>query len=394
MLFTISLLWLIIESSLGCLILVLTLIWLFPAIFFLFPAAGLAYCMKSNEYVSSATRRMYRELRVYCRLVLVDDGDIDLMLVSLSTAGVNVLLVLALIYNYHSYYFVFFRQSVMAGLLFWVFTAKHQESHRVLKPMYKNCIVQRLLGRVGECCTGLMYGNIAGIDRLGHGAIHHSNDINIDHWANNHCSRSNLLHFLPYIIYAGLYHNSGLGLLAHFVTNDQYVRSLRILLGLIVYYSSALLLYAKLDFTLFCYLFLWPFIANIGVASMVNWSWHIFADPADSSSNNYLSSTITIVDIPGDVFNEGYHLIHHLKPGIHYSELNHLFLKRLDYYTAQKAIVLKYFDPIAIFVLVMLQQWGILANNYMNPPNQQWSREEKIAYLKYRTQPLILIQQC
>ena len=54
---------------------------------------------------------------------------------------------------------------------------------------------------------------------------------------------------------------------------------------------------------------------------MVNYLQHIETD-ADSQwnhSRNFISRTLNAL-----LFNNGYHTVHHLKPGVHWSELPHL----------------------------------------------------------------------
>lgn len=67
--------------------------------------------------------------------------------------------------------------------------------------------------------------------------------------------------------------------------------------GMAVYYLSAAAVLALAGPQLFLVLFAWPFLANVGFASVVNWSWHIFADPTEP--HNYAACTITVLNWPG-----------------------------------------------------------------------------------------------
>jgi hypothetical protein len=100
---------------------------------------------------------------------------------------------------------------------------------------------------------------------------------------------------------AGLWHNSGVGLLWEFHKSKCYGLLQQTAIGMACYYSCAAAVLAFAGPQLFVLLFAWPFIANVGFASVVNWGWHIFADPADPL--NYAASTITVMDWAGELAN-------------------------------------------------------------------------------------------
>jgi hypothetical protein len=97
---------------------------------------------------------------------------------------------------------------------------------------------------------------------------------------------------------AGLWHNSGLGLLWEFHQSHCYSLLQQTAFGMAAYYSFAAATLVLAGPRLFVLLFVWPFVANVGFASVVNWGWHIFADPA--APLNYAASTITVMDWAGE----------------------------------------------------------------------------------------------
>jgi hypothetical protein len=98
---------------------------------------------------------------------------------------------------------------------------------------------------------------------------------------------------------AGLWHNSGLGLLWEFHKSNCYSLLQQTAIGMACYYSCAAATLLLAGPRLFVLLFVWPFVANVGFASVVNWGWHIFADPA--APLNYAASTITVMDWAGEL---------------------------------------------------------------------------------------------
>lgn len=98
-------------------------------------------------------------------------------------------------------------------------------------------------------------------------------------------------------------------------------------------------------------------------------------------------STITVTAWPGDVFAEGFHVAHHLRPTEHYSlSRNHLQTHRA-LYAAHNCIVLHGGEPLSIWVNLMCKNWGFFAN-LLADFSGQMSPAHKRAFCRYRTRPL------
>ena len=77
----------------------------------------------------------------------------------------------------------------------------------------------------------------------------------------------------------------------------------------------------------------YPFMEQVVLLMMANWSWHAFIDPDDPSNEEVLSTTILNGQI--NVLNEDAHVTHHKYPGTHWSNTPRLLEKHRAEYDAQ-----------------------------------------------------------
>lgn len=89
-----------------------------------------------------------------------------------------------------------------------------------------------------------------------------------------------------------MFHNSGLGPQLHFAASKVWGLNRQLGGGMAVFYGAAGLTWALGGWRLFVLLWAWPFVANCGYASVVNWTWHAFADPSDST--NYIGERLRL----------------------------------------------------------------------------------------------------
>lgn len=116
-----------------------------------------------------------------------------------------------------------------------------------------------------------------------------------------------------------------------------------------------------------------------------NWAQHAFVD-ARQPGNCYVNS-LTCINSSYNrrCFNDGYHISHHWKPARHWTEHPQELSDNLAEYAANDAIVFRKLDFFLVWVLLMLKQYGRLADHYVAIDDRRRSRDEIIALLKERT---------
>lgn len=119
-----------------------------------------------------------------------------------------------------------------------------------------------------------------------------------------------------------------------------------------------------------------------------NWGQHAFVDRNDPK-NNYTSAINCInARYNKTCFNDGYHIVHHLKPAMHFLELPGEFLKNIDKYANENSIIFKKLDFFSVWFFLMLKRYDILAKNMVIVNPNITTEEQAIALLKERTKKI------
>jgi fatty acid desaturase len=134
---------------------------------------------------------------------------------------------------------------------------------------------------------------------------------------------------------------------------------------------------------------LWVFIIPMFiyrlVAMMGNWAQHSFIDAADPG-NEYKNS-ITCINTKYNLkcWNDGYHISHHEKQTMHWTEHPVYFQKTLDKYVSNDAIVFDGIHFLHVFIWLMRKRYDLLAKNFVKLGNKYSTTEEVETFLKSRT---------
>lgn len=157
------------------------------------------------------------------------------------------------------------------------------------------------------------------------------------------------------------------------------------------------LTYGEMSFFAFCtamcfvnfkatlFIFIIPFLFARFVMMIGNWAQHAFVDK--NKPDNVFTYTVNCINTHYNhtCWNDGYHIIHHLRPALHYTDLPAEFLKYKDRLAAEKSLVFDGIHYLHIFFWLMTKRYDKLADHLVNLNNTFASREEAIALLKERT---------
>ena len=153
------------------------------------------------------------------------------------------------------------------------------------------------------------------------------------------------------------------------------------------YAAMAGLFFVNWRATLF--VFFLPFVISRFAMMAGNWAQHAFIDPA-SPENSYRNSITCINSLYNKrCFNDGYHIGHHIKQTRHWLEMPEDFLRNLDKYEAEGAIVFEGVDYFPVWLALMFKRYDWLASKMVQLGKQKRSREELVELLRSRTLPIV-----
>ena len=116
-----------------------------------------------------------------------------------------------------------------------------------------------------------------------------------------------------------------------------------------------------------------------------NFAQHAFVDVDDANNPYRNSNCLTNTVYNHKCYNDGYHIVHHVKPTLHWSEMAQWYDDHIEEFARQDAVV---FDGLRnnqkIWFLLMSGNYGVLADHLVDFKGR--TRDEKIAFLKSRVQ--------
>ena len=136
-----------------------------------------------------------------------------------------------------------------------------------------------------------------------------------------------------------------------------------------------------------------PVVVARVVMMLGNWSQHAFIDAADPGNSYANSVTCINTKYNHKCWNDGYHISHHLKPAMHWTEHPAHFQKNVAQYAQQGAVVFDGIHFLHIFVYLMTQRYDLLARNFVNLGGQYGSDAEVVGFLKSRTRRIVRVNE-
>ena len=217
-----------------------------------------------------------------------------------------------------------------------------------------------------------------------HIGMHHAeNNMEHDDSSTMPYQRDSLVDFLKYyfsFLFTGIFK---LVKYFRFRQKPKFVR--KALIGEITFWGvAAILAYFNWQTTLLVFVF--PMVLVRFLMMSGNWAQHAFIDP-DSPADNYKNS-ITCINVAYNrrCFNDGYHIGHHLRPRLHWTEMPNDFLKNAKKYAENKALVFEGADYHMIWAMLMFKRYDSLASYVVNINNMFRSKEEIKEVIRKRVQ--------
>ena len=196
-----------------------------------------------------------------------------------------------------------------------------------------------------------------------HMGMHHpENNLPDDESSTMFYQRDSVLGFLRYLgdfLVLGV-----VRLVGYFTHRHKTTLRRRLLRGELVYLGVTLALgLVNLPATLV--VLVAPLLLARVVMMLGNWAQHAFIAP--ESPGNCYTNSVTCINTRYNhkCWNDGYHISHHLKPALHWTDHPAHFRQHLGEYAAQQAVVFDGIHFLHIFFYLMAKRYDLLARHFV-----------------------------
>jgi fatty acid desaturase len=132
-----------------------------------------------------------------------------------------------------------------------------------------------------------------------------------------------------------------------------------------------------------------PVVAVRALMMAGNWGQHAFVDPSDPG--NAYRNSITCINTRYNrrCFNDGYHILHHIRPRTHFSEYPEEFERNRAEYGRHDAIVFDGVDFFQVWLYLVLGKHHWLARRMVRLPGAANRTDaEAVAFMRTRLAPI------
>jgi fatty acid desaturase len=341
------------------------------------------FLRQAYQFLSRAYDRLIEQLG---QEILQDSRDTPALrlMVSLSLTVVPIFVIqlvlgkfrlLLAIAFYLSLYGVKFRRVVRT------FSAKHLEAHR--PHGYFSEKYQKVFGRYVEFFLGYFYGDLPELGRTVHVRLHHKENGGPDDTVfTSIYDRTNPIHFLWFLA-DNIWTALGFAPYAYFKAKGDEKNRRRMFWGMARYfiYFSAVFIY---DWRIGIAFVLVPLLAMNFIMAIAAWVQHAFCDP--EHPEDYFANTVTVFD-EVNFMNEGYHLCHHHRSSLHWTEMPAHLERIRDKMREAGSLIFRDLDFMELFFeLTILRRMDVLAEKLV--PWESMNHEQRLALLAKRTKPV------
>ena len=254
----------------------------------------------------------------------------------------------------------------------------HCTSHRTLfkkKYGYLNHYIPWVIGP--------LFGQTPETYLVHHLGMHHpENNMPDDESSTMHYQRDSVWGFLRY--FGDFFLLGAVRLWGYFTRRDKPQLRRRVLRGELVYLAVGVLL-CWVNLPAGLGVFVVPFVLSRFIMMLGNWAQHAFIAP-ESPDNCYTNSVTCInTNYNHKCWNDGYHISHHLRPALHWTEHPAHFRKNVQKYVDNEAIVFDGIHFLHIFFYLMGKRYDLLARHYVELAGPRRSEGEVVALLRART---------
>ncbi len=217
-----------------------------------------------------------------------------------------------------------------------------------------------------------------------HIGMHHvENNMPDDDSSTMFYKRDSIKDFLKY--FADFFFTGLAGLISYLNIRNRKKLAQRAFSGEMYFFAICIALcFVNLPATLL--VFVLTFVLSRMIMMVGNWTQHSFIDPQNPDSPYGNSITCINVNYNHLAWNDGYHISHHIKPTMHWTEHPNSFLNNIDDYAKNRAIVFNGLDFGQVFFNLMKNRYDVLAKHFVNINGMFTSEKEIIRFLKHRTE--------